>query len=132
MSMLKNSSARNTDFVAFVKETGTSSDANVCDKDEAAGETYGHGCNEGAHVLSNHADNLWPIHYMGAALGAVAVILAYFTNDISPKMNNKLSVDLKEHKVSHLNLIIHHHKHYEDSEAQVQHEEEKVSTRAKC
>ncbi|RSL96352.1 hypothetical protein CDV31_013530, partial [Fusarium ambrosium] len=39
--------------------------------------------------------SLRPIHYLGTALGGLAVILAYFTNDISPKMDDQVAVDLK-------------------------------------
>ncbi|EXJ76287.1 uncharacterized protein A1O5_00795 [Cladophialophora psammophila CBS 110553] len=54
-----------------------------------------------------------PIYWLGSALGVVAVVLSYFTRDISSKMDNQLDVDLKDHELSHLHDVLHHQHHHQ-------------------
>jgi hypothetical protein len=64
------------------------------------------------------------IYYVALALGAVSVILAWFTNDITPLMTNHLAVDLKpeaiqqeEQKIGH---VEEHETHAEEHEVKVE------------
>jgi hypothetical protein len=67
-----------------------------------------------------------PIYWLGASLGVVATILAYFTEDISPKMNNQLSVDMHQAEKSLLDNVIHH-KHHEKHEDLGHHKESQMA-----
>lgn len=76
-------------------------------------------------VLHSYTHFYRPIHWLGTALGGVAIVLAFFTNDISKMMNNKLNVDLTENEKSHLTNLIHHHDCGEDLDGA--HDPEKIS-----
>ncbi|OAG38747.1 hypothetical protein AYO21_07100 [Fonsecaea monophora] len=77
------------------------------------------------------AEAFKPIYWLGASLGVVAVILSYFTHDITPKMDNQLDLDLKEHEPSHLHNVLphhhhHHHHHQDDKKGEVEQQENRV------